>query len=145
MPQLNTELGSYDIRGMVRMYGSFQVNGTSTPDNLRDGKRASFTVARTSAGLFTVTFTGRQPLPQRLIYGNAHIAAAATLTAKSVVVHIVEGSYSQANRNFQIVCHVVGDVANSAYTDPVVGDPNDNDRIFFELVGSITKSGTDAS
>lgn len=146
MSVLNSELGSYDSRGVVRFLGSFKVT-TGSPQTatlIRDGKTSQFTVVRTSAGLWTVTIASGFPIPERMIYENAHISTAATLTAKAVVVHVVAGSYSQSARTFQIVCHVVGDVANSAYTDPVVGDANDDERIHFELVGSILSAGTDA-
>lgn len=145
MAILQQELGSYDGRDMVRFYGSFQVNGTSDPDLIRDGKKNQITVVRSNTGLFTVTIGGEFPLPERLVYEAAHLSCAAALTAKAQTCHIVRGSYSQAARTFQIVCYTVGDVAGSGYADPVVGDPNDNDRINFELIGSVTSAGVDAA
>lgn len=143
MAILQSELGSYDGRQIVRFYGSFQANLDTTPDLVRDGKRASFTVARTSAGLYTITFAAGFPIPQRLIYESASLSCAATLTAKAQQAHIVRESYSQSTRSFQIVIYTVGDVALSAYADPAVSVPNDNDRINFELIGSISSAGTD--
>ena len=58
---------------------------------------------------------------------------------------MVRASYSQSARTAQIVVYTVGDVAGSAYADPVVDDLNDNDRINFELIGSISSAGTDAA
>lgn len=140
---LNRELGSYDACDVVRLYGSFEVNGTTTPDLIRDGRKNSFTVSRVSAGLFEVTFSDDYVLPQRLIFEQATLSCAATLTAKAQGCYVVKDSYNYVTRKFRIVCYTVGDVALSAYTDPVVGDPNDNDRVNFELVGSISSAGTD--
>jgi hypothetical protein len=103
----------------------------------------TITVAHTSAGLFTVTIGGSFPLPSKLIYETASLSVAATLTAKAQTANIVLDSWDPVERTFQIVIHTVGDVADSAYADPVVEDANDLDRVNFELIGSICSAGTD--
>jgi hypothetical protein len=113
MSVLNHELGSHDSRQVIRLYGSFQANGTSDPDLLRDGKTALFTGARTSAGLFTITFASGFPIPERLVYESASLSCAATLALKAQQAHIVRASYSQTARTVQIVVLMVGDVAGA--------------------------------
>jgi len=142
--QLEREHGSYS-RGIVHLRGSFAVNGTSTPDVLRDGKSALIkSVARTSQGLFTVTLNDHGTLPSKLITEAAWASPIGT-PVKVVVCGIVAGSYSQSARTFQIQTNVVASTGYSAYTDPVVDDPDDDSRINFHLVGSYSSAGTDAA
>lgn len=134
--QLNQELGGYH-KGLIRLLGSFRIDGTSNPDVVRDGNTNMITsVVRTSEGLFTVTLRTGFPIPKRLLYWNVHLAQAANPTV-SVRAYMVVDSYSQAARSFQIQ---VGDFAG----DEVI-DPDDNDMIAFELVGSILTVGEDAA
>ncbi len=146
--QLCMDRGSYVKGGIIHLFGSFEVAAGAVTLK-RDGGTNLFSVVRTSAGLFTVTFTpantGGPVVPSRLIMEGAYVSAAATLTGKAVTAHIVKDSYSQATRSFQIVTRIVGNVADAAYTDPTVGDPNDNERINFHLLGSLTSVGTDAA
>jgi hypothetical protein len=134
--QLNQELGGYH-KGVIRLLGSFRIDGTSDPDVIRDGNTNMITsVVRTSEGLFTVTFRSGFPLPAKLISWNVHVAQAANPTA-SVRAYYVRDSFSQTARTFQIQ---VGDFAG----DEVI-DPDDNDMIAFELVGSILSVGQDSA
>lgn len=144
MAYLQQELGTYDGRDMVRIYGSFQADGANNPDLMRDGKKNQITAVRTSLGLYTVTIAGNFPIPERLIFESANLSVASTV-AKAQNANIVARSYSQVTRTFQVVITTVGDVALSAYADPALSDPNDNDRINFELIGSISSAGTDAA
>lgn len=142
---LQEHLGGYDHREMIELFGSFLVNSNLDPDGLRDGKTASFTVAHTSAGLYTVTLTGRMPIPTRLVYQDASISLPSTTIGVVSNVGIVEGSWDPSARTFQILCVTVGDVAGVGYADPAKADPIDNARIGFLLKGSISSSGTDAA
>lgn len=130
---LEKELGTYS-RSVVHLRGSFQSTGAA-PTVIRDGKTNMFTVARTSAGLFTVTIAAGFPIPKLLTTESAHLSSSATPTVIAQA-NIVVGSYSQSARTFQIVVyHTSG--------TPGVGDPDSGDRINFELVGSINSAGTD--
>lgn len=136
---LTPEKGGYVYGEVVRMYGSFQINGTSTPDVIRDGKSTLIkSVGRDSAGVFTVTLADGIPLPKLLISERADHHPSATPT-KFCTAHTVVGSYSQSNRSFKIVCQKMGSA-------PAVDDPDDNTRISFELIGSLLEAvGTDAA
>ncbi len=135
MPQLQREIGSYDARERIRLLGSFQTNGTGAPTILRDGATTSFTVARISVGLFTVTFTGEHPLPEKLIYEQAPISRAAVVTGSARTdAYVVKDSYNRSARTFQIV-------ALSTPTVAVVDSTGE--RINFELVGSVATAGSD--
>lgn len=141
---LEKELGGYS-RSIVRYFGSFQTNGSSAATVIRDGKTGLIkTVTRVSAGLYTVKFQDGIPLPARMIIERAFKSGVA-VSVKSQTVEVVKGSYSQANRQFQIICNTVGDTSLSAYADPAPGDPDSGDRLGFELVGSISSAGTDAA
>ena len=144
MPVLQEELGTYDGRCIIRLFGSFGVDGSGDPEVIRDGKRNSFSVVHDGAGLYTVTFSGTHPVPELLITEDAWLSKAAVV-AKAQTCNVVADSWSQADREFQIVVVTVGDVAGSAYADPALSDPADGERINFELVGSISPAGTDAA
>ncbi len=145
MPILNEHHGGYDHRNMIEVFGSFLVNGTSTPDGLRDGKTNAFTVAYSSAGLFTVTLTGSHPLPLRNVIEMATISPVDTSAVLVCTAGVVEGSWSSITRTFQILCTLVGDTGASAYFDPAPSNPDDNCRISFFLKGSLSSAGTDAA
>lgn len=138
---LTQKLGGY-LRDAVELEGSFRINGTSDPDDIRDGNSNLIaTVVRTSAGLFRVTFAtpengGPTALPYELITAQCDIMQVASPTA-FVKPHIVVDSYSQANRRFDIQC--------IDFATPSATDPDDNDVITFRLVGAISTSGTDTS
>ncbi len=136
--QLRPDYGTY-IPGLVTLEGSFRVNGTSDPDDVRTGNTGLFTVARTSAGLFTVTFCtqvqGGIQLPQKLISFNVSISQGVAPGAEASFAHLVVDSYSQVTRSFQIQI-TDGDT-------PAANDPVDNDVVGFILRGSIVGIGTD--
>lgn len=133
---LNTEKGGYFNGTVVRLGGSFRINGTSTPDTLRDGHSFCVkSVARVSAGLFTVTFDTGFPIPQIPINYHAHLSQVAVPT-QAATAHVVVDSWSQSARTFQIACI-------SHATTPTAVDPDDNDIITWEFVGSISSAGTD--
>lgn len=137
------EAGGYS-RQIVRLHGSFQINGTTTPDVIRDGKSKLIkSVSRDAAGKFTVTFNDHGVLPALLTSERATISTTNSPT-KVCEARVVVGSYSQSSRSFQIVCIKTGTVGGSAAA-PVVDDPDDNDRVNFELVGSLTSAGKDAA
>lgn len=135
--QTEKERGGYS-RSVIRLCGSFQINGTSAPDVIRDGKSALIkSVARDSAGVFTVTFNDYGTLPKRLISELATLSTKAAPT-KMCVASVVVDSYSQSTRSFKIV------TIQMSGTEAVT-DPDDNDRVNFELVGSLSSAGTDAA
>jgi len=132
------EKGGYARGQVVRLPGSFRIDGTNDPDVIRDGNSACVaTVERDSAGLFTVTFDDDFPIPERLTSWDVSIARAAVPTQEISECNLVVDSYSQVTRSFQIACVDHGDGSNGAV------DPDDNDMIAFELVGSISSIGTD--
>ena len=94
---------------MKRVVGSFRPNGVSA---VLDKKGKGFTVVRTSAGLFTVTFSDKfvdlyHVVPHlRLATGDDKIAQA--------------GTFSMANKTLQIR---VWDISGAAETD-VAADAN---------------------
>lgn len=135
---LQEEKGGY-ARGLpVRLYGSFRINGTSTPDAVRDGQsKCVASVARVSAGLFTVTFDAGFPIPERLVSWRVSMARAAVPTQEVTECNMVVDSYSQSTRSFQIATVDGADGSNAAV------DPDDNDQIAWEIVGSISSVGTD--
>lgn len=137
--QYQRKLGGY-LREAIEIEGSFRIDGTNDPDEIRDGNsNLVATVERESAGLFTVTFAtpeegGPTALPYELITWDIDIAQAAAPTA-FVKPHLVIDSYSQVTRSFQIQC--------IDFATPSATDPDDDDMICFRLVGSIGTSGTD--
>ena len=142
MSTLRPDFGT-SIPGLVTLEGSFRVDGTSDPDDVRDGNTNAFTVARTSAGLFTITFKtralGGPQLPEKLIFEVCSIQTAIAATVE-IEAKIVLDSYSAVTRSFQIQCKKP---TNSSTTTLLVIDPADNDRIGFFLRGSILRIGRD--
>lgn len=144
---LQREDGGYARGDVIRMFGSFKFTAAGTlVDTIRDGNSKSIaTVTRVSAGLYEITFDTGFPIPERFVTTRAWVNQSATV-GKILVASVVEsgtGAYSQSTRKFRIQTVVVGDVALSAYADPAAGDPDDQARIGFELVGSISSPGTD--
>lgn len=135
---LTQEKGGYARGQVVRLHGSFRIDGTNDPDVVRDGNSACVaSVDRDSAGLFTVTFDDGFPIPETLVSGGAKLWRAAVPTQIVTECNLVVGSYSQSTRSFQIACVDGADGTNAAV------DPDDNDMISFELVGSVSSVGTD--
>ncbi len=141
--QLRPDWGTY-IPGLVTLEGSFRTNTSSAPDSVRTGNTGLFTVARTSAGLFTVTFVsqtnGGIQLPEKLIVEGAwcNVGVADTV---GVQCNYVAGSYSAVTRSFQIQCKSPTAAGNTAL---VAADPAALNRISFFLRGSLVGIGTDA-
>lgn len=132
---LEREIGGW-TRSNVRFTGSFRINGTSNPDDYRDGNsNAISSVVRNSAGLFTVTLhealSGQ--VPQKPFI-TAELAQVAAPTQAARAAYVVD-SWSQSARTFQVKC--------LDYDTPSAVDPDDNDVITFEISGSITSAGTD--
>jgi hypothetical protein len=130
--------GSYSP-GLMVMNGGFQLNGASAPTVLRDGTKVSsaqkmFTVARVSAGLYTVTFNTQFPLPG-LPFLHASLEQAAAPTA-DCTVHVVKNSWSLATRSFQVQVQTVG-------TTPAASDADAGDRVTFLMIGAIESPGVD--
>lgn len=138
---LTKSLGGF-VRDKVYLEGSFRIDGTNNPDEIRDGNSNLIaSVVRNSAGNFTVTFAtpengGPTALPYELIDWRIDIAQAAAPTA-FVKPHLVVDSYSSVTRDFDIQC--------IDFATPSATDPDDNDMISFVLVGSLSTSGTDTS
>ncbi len=134
---LNREKGGYCLGSVVRLTGSFRIDSTNDPDVIRDGHSACISaVDRESAGLFTVTFDDGFPLPEKLVGWGVDLAQGVAPSQPCYAYYVVD-SYSQVTRSFQVQC--------LDYSTPSAVDPDDNDMIAFELVGSIDSSGTDAA
>lgn len=133
---LNRESGGYLQGEVMRLCGSFRINGTSTPDGIRDGKSNYISsVARVSAGLFTVTLSSNIPLlPQSIVAAFVGIAQVAAPTQACRAAYVLD-SYSAITRTFQVKC--------LDFDTPSAVDPDDNDQISFELVGSANSAGVD--
>lgn len=133
-PALNEEL-QYQKR-LVTLRLSFRINAATTPDTLRDGKAGYIqSVARTSAGLFTITFKPLPLLPKQLTYASAHISMSATPT-KFCRAWIVRDSYNVATRVVQVA-------TASLDGTPAVEDPDDNDIIRVILQGPASNTFKD--
>ncbi len=133
--RLQPDWGTY-IPGLVTLEGSFRVNGTSDPDDIRDGHtNVISSVLLTSTGLFTVTFDSGFPIPEKLVSWNVNISQGVAPGAETSFAYLVVDSYSQVTRSFQIQI-TDGDT-------PAANDPVDNDCVSFMLRGSVTSAGTD--
>jgi hypothetical protein len=134
---LNREKGGYCLGQVIRLSGSFVVDGTDDPSVIRDGNSNCIeSVEYVSAGLFTVTFADDFPIPEMLITWRVDVmqTVAPSVFAKA---HLVLDSYSQADRSFQIQCF--------DFATPSATNPDDGDMVCFELMGCIDSSGTDAA
>jgi len=104
---------------LVVIAGSFAPNGSSAV-SAASNKGTGFTVARTSAGLFTITFTESYP---------DLLSAVATLQLASADDKYVQvGTYTAATKALQIR---VFDASDAAVADV---DANANNRINFVCV-----------
>jgi hypothetical protein len=134
---LNREKGGYLMGAVVRLCGSFVVDGTDDPSVIRDGNSNCIeSVEYVSAGLFTVTFLGGFPLPTKLVRASCDVMQSVAPSA-FVKPHIVLDSYSAVTRSFQIQCF--------DFATPSATNPDDGDWVSFELVGAIDSAGTDAA
>jgi hypothetical protein len=143
MANLQKHWGTF-IPGEVTLKGSFRTNVTDPPDAIRDGNTNVIeSVERDSAGLFTVTLADNIQVPELPITMKAWVNppdASFTLVCDAVVL---EDSWSQADKSFQIQVRMVGDTGASAYFDPAAADPDDLSRVCFEICGSFMGIGTD--
>lgn len=131
--QLQKYWGTY-IPARVAFEGSFRIDGTDDPDDIRDGNTNMIeSVEREDVGLFTVTLAEGFPIPEKLVTEDAFLSQTVAPTADAEAV-IVLDSYSQSTRSFQVQVRTVAGVAT---------DADDNDRVGFVLVGSVQGIGTD--
>jgi hypothetical protein len=122
--------------------GSFRINGTTTPDDIRDGGSNQIrSVTRVSAGLFEVTIAERWPLPVENVLEDAWLQPVDATPVKVLTCAVVADSYSPVTRKFQILTTLVANTAASAYFDPLPDDPEDNCRVCFRLEGSQSPVG----
>lgn len=132
---LSRELGGYG-KGIVRLFGSFRVDGLNDPDVIRDGNTHMVeSVERDGSGLYTVTLAPRFEIPKRLISARADVATAASPTLAGWAYFVVD-SYSQATRSFQVAFY--------SYDNSQRDDPDDNVIFSWELIGSLSSIGTDS-
>lgn len=138
MPRIEKLLGSYGHGLMIQPVG-FQLNGAGAPTILRDGTNVStasgkmFSVARVSAGLFTITLDQKTPWPELpFIIPQLEQAAAPATPCK---VRYVKGSYSKATRSFQVQVQTI--------TTPTASDGDAADRCTILIMGGIASPGTD--
>jgi hypothetical protein len=127
----------------LEMEGSFRVNASSDPDDIRDGNTNLISVVRVSAGLFRVTIAERFALPVKCVTEEAWLNPVDATPVLVCSCAVVADSYSPVTRTFDILCTKVADVGASAYFDPAPADPDDNSRIGFRMAGSLSPVGTD--
>src|SRR5579871_2861104 len=103
---LERELGGYG-KSIVRLYGSFQTNGTGAPSVIRDGLTHIVGVVRNSAGLYTVTLaqTVAQVTPDYFPIPKIPIAIDVTLESSATPTIIAQayyvgGSWNPSARTF---------------------------------------------
>lgn len=144
---MNTQECTFLVPQRVCLEGSFLINGTSDPDGIRDfNTNLIDTVVRTSAGLYTVTLADyARPWIPAQINGNAYIMPVDATPVLVCSCQVVEGSWSPVTRSFQILTTKVADVGASAYFDPAPADPDDNSRVCFQIIGSMSPAGQDAA
>lgn len=129
---------TYTLGELMFLVGSFRINGTSDPDNKRDGRSgAILSVERESAGLFTVTFDEGFLLPEKLIVDPIIGIGQDAAPTAAVRPHYVKDSYSYVTRSFQI--------QTLDMETPAATDPDDDDTISFFACGSISSAGTDTT
>lgn len=137
------QFSTYTLGELFFLIGSFRINGTSDPDNKRDGRSGAIaTVARASAGKFTVTFADGFTLPEKLIVDpivKLHQAANPTVWSRA---HYIKDTYNYVTRSFQIQ---VLKATATADTADAASDADDDDTISFFAVGSTTSPGTDTT
>lgn len=104
-----------------RVVFRFLINGTSNPDSLRPGFQGVTDVARTGAGLFTVTFENKYPV----FIGMTGSVIGASVGMTVEPVGVPETAYT-ASAGTLAIRTVVQDGS------PAAGDPTDNDWVFCE-------------
>lgn len=139
----NRQLHTVCLGELLMLIGSFRINGTSDPDNKRDGRsNTMLSVVRASAGKFTVTFDTGFTMPEKLIQDPiVHLAQAANPTVWSRA-HYVKDTYSYVTRSFQVQVLKATATADTADT---ASDADDNDVVTFNMIGSINSAGTDTT
>lgn len=134
--KLKPTRGSYS-HGQVIQPGSFDLVSSGNPLVVRDGTYATsklFTVTRTGAGRYTVTWAGRNPIPKLpFVYATIEQDAAPTTPCQA---RYVVGSWNQSARTFQIAVDTVG-------TAPAASDGHAGDRVSFLVMGAWDKPGID--
>ena len=131
--------GATLVREQVELIGSFIPDGTDPPTGVRDGNTNAISVAYTSTGLYTVTIADWVPgdfVPSEWITEQAWVNPVDATPVLVVTAGIVEGSWDQGDRTFQILCTLVGDTGASAYFDPAPSPPDAGSRVCFKLVGT---------
>lgn len=120
-------------RRVIKLRGSFRINGTTTPDDIKDGKsEIVLSVTRNSAGNFTVTLSPSYPIPRQVTASWAQVSSAAAFT-KACDAQIVRDSYSPTARTFTVVTRNLDGT-------PAVEDPDDNDVISWGIYGPAVDS-----
>lgn len=142
--KLERELGGYS-RWMARTFGSFRISAGAA-DRIRDGKSGLIkSVTRNAAGKYTVALAdGLTVKPSMFVLEKVGITAASSTPTKVCQAHYVDGSWDSTAKTFDLLILETGTVGGAAAA-PVVADPDDGCRVYFELVGSISSVGTDAA
>lgn len=138
------EEGTYINGRPVRLLGSFQTNGAGAVTIIRDGHSfAVASVARISAGLFEVTFDAGYPIPERCVFEHCWgtpLAAQTTIGKWDVVA----ASYNSSTRKVRFQFVKIGALAApTTLALSITADADAGERVNFELIGSISSSGTD--
>ena len=124
----------------VVLSGSFRIDGTDDPDVIRDGNTNMVeSVVRDDVGYFIVTLASGFPIPETLRSWKISLSRTAVPTQEISECFLIVDTYSQISRSFEIACVDGVDGSNAAV------DPDDNDMISWELVGSTNSAGTDAA
>lgn len=145
--QINYKEDGSNVRRAVKIRGSFKYTAAGNLVGvIRDGHTGLITsVTRTAAGKYTVQLdtSTKYPVPTRFVTERVNVstAAAPTKVSKAYAVH---GSWDPVAKSFQIINVVLGTIGGAAAA-PVIGDPDDQVRIAFELCGSVSSAGTDAA
>ena len=108
--------------GEVTLSGSFRPNGSSAVDNTANTGHG-FTVARTSAGVFTITLADRW---------NGLIAGHVTLALNAADDKIVQLGAIDVVTNGTVVINVLDNAAGTFSASDIAS--NANNRIHFTLV-----------
>lgn len=136
-----------NVRRKFTLEGSFKYGASgNTVDTIRDGHTGIVSgVTRTAAGKYTVQLdtTTKYPVPTRFVSEMVRVSTGSA-PSKVCQAQYVQGSWDPAAKSFQIINLVLGTVGGAAAA-PVVGDPDDGQRIMFRLVGSLSSAGTDAA
>lgn len=132
---LEQERGGYGRGSQFTLRGGFQTG--NPPTVFRDGTNVVsaskwFTVARTSIGLYAVTFQDNNVIPE-IPFIQVAMSRAAGASVPNVASEVA-GSWNQSARTFQIVVLT----AAGALTDGTAGE-----RVTFQISGAFYSVGTD--